>query len=606
MKTFRFLGLLFLPISLVILTSFSTWLSLPFAAQNPPTTDLPSRLLSVANNYQVLLPDWQRISFGTMPPIQKSGSINIDGFLKRWAAGDTPDKYLTLDDIEEALRPDLLSLNTIAKTVSNLELNTVALDAFPLVEKQTLQHLAEVVPNLGQTNTAQIPPIAALIQANTPKTDIYTPLSTLLAQNPALGKLKLNQIDLSSYTISDIPNIDAVQLSNFAGWQDTLISGVPGLNALPLTSFPIPLAELGNTVARIDFIWGKAEKRRQRTISGSDVAGFSVPCEGQNCPYIELDNLENLGRNVRGKFEGRSWISGKYQQVEGGWGCLKAMNGGKEPTGRLPYGSVFKVVVMEANEKTDTVDTALFFRFKNACGATPYFIGPVPFLTYKVNAPIFIGTLDSPQTRSISTPTSAKDVALVIPGASNTPTVKNTAQFNCQSGQFSQGVYLDKLSKSIAGIESSGGNYSAVGSYVCAEGGSNCGVSLGKYQFMSYNKYTQEQIVQVSGGQEFLTKLSQGYQPSDPEVFQFFPPTAQEAAFQNSIADKINLTSKEIDPTTGQNFSGERLIERVAQKHFGGDRSQVDSKAKDIFGRLSLKNYGEDVLKSYKQNFQGC
>lgn len=50
----------------------------------------------------------------------------------------------------------------------------------------------------------------------------------------------------------------------------------------------------------------------------------------------------------------------------------------------------------------------------------------------------------------------------------------------------------------------------------------------------------------------------------------------------------------------------ERLIERVAQKHFGGDRSQVDSKAKDIFGRLSLKNYGEDVLKSYKQNFQGC
>ncbi|MBW4435220.1 MAG: M23 family peptidase [Pelatocladus maniniholoensis HA4357-MV3] len=606
MKTFRFLGLLFLPISLVILTSFSTWLSLPFAAQNPPTTDLPSRLLSVANNYQVLLPDWQRISFGTMPPIQKSGSINIDGFLKRWAAGDTPDKYLTLDDIEEALRPDLLSLNTIAKTVSNLELNTVALDAFPLVEKQTLQHLAEVVPNLGQTNTAQIPPIAALIQANTPKTDIYTPLSTLLAQNPALGKLKLNQIDLSSYTISDIPNIDAVQLSNFAGWQDTLISGVPGLNALPLTSFPIPLAELGNTVARIDFIWGKAEKRRQRTISGSDVAGFSVPCEGQDCPYIELDNLENLGRNVRGKFEGRSWISGKYQQVEGGWGCLKAMNGGKEPTGRLPYGSAFKVVVMEPNEKTDTVDTALFFRFKNACGATPYFIGPVPFLTYKVNAPIFIGTLDSPQTRSISTPTSAKDVALVIPGASNTPTVKNTAQFNCQSGQFSQGVYLDKLSKSIAGIESSGGNYSAVGSYVCAEGGSNCGVSLGKYQFMSYNKYTQEQIVQVSGGQEFLTKLSQGYQPSDPEVFQFFPPAAQEAAFQNSIADKINLTSKEIDPTTGQNFSGERLIERVAQKHFGGDRSQVDSKAKDIFGRLSLKNYSEDVLKSYKQNFQRC
>ena len=136
---------------------------------------------------------------------------------------------------------------------------------------------------------------------------------------------------------------------------------------------------------------GRAEKRRQRTVSGSDVAGFSVPCEGENCPNIELDDLENSGRNIRGKFEGSSWISGKYQKVEGGWGCLKSVNGGEEPTGRLPYGSAFKVVVMEPGEKTDTVNTALFFRFKNACGATPYFIGPVPFFTYEVNAPIFIG-----------------------------------------------------------------------------------------------------------------------------------------------------------------------------------------------------------------------
>jgi hypothetical protein len=46
---------------------------------------------------------------------------------------------------------------------------------------------------------------------------------------------------------------------------------------------------------------------------------------------------------------------------------------------------------MEPTETTDTVDTALFFRFKNACGATPYFIGPVPFFNHEVNAPIFIG-----------------------------------------------------------------------------------------------------------------------------------------------------------------------------------------------------------------------
>lgn len=382
MKIGRFIFSLFLATTSIYLTS-------PSPAQNQP--NLPNRLISNTTGKQILLPDWQRISFSKMPPIQESGSIKINGLSRKWNAGDTPDKYLTLGDIEPALKPELFSLSNIAQIINYPDLNTFTLDKFPLLGKQTLQHLAEIVPRLSETNTAQIPALAALLKAKYPQTNINTSLSNLLSQNPALGNLKLNQIDLSSYTISDIPNLDAVQLSQFINWQNTLIKDIPGLNTVPLASFPLPLRESGNTFARIDFIWGTAEKRRQRTVSGSDVPGFSVPCSGQKCPYIELDDLENSGRNIRGKFEGSSWISGKYQQVAGGWGCLKSVNGGKEPTGRLPYGSAFKVVVMERNEKADTVDTALFFRFKNACGATPYFIGPVPFLTYKVNDPIFLG-----------------------------------------------------------------------------------------------------------------------------------------------------------------------------------------------------------------------
>jgi hypothetical protein len=380
MRIDRFIFYLFLFAAIIYVTS-------PSLAQIQP--NLPTRLTPLATGKQILLPDWQRISFSQMPAIQKSGSIKTNGLSRQWNAGDTPDKYLSLDDIDEALKPQLFSLSNITNKISAP--NTSTLDKFPLLGKQSLQHLAEIVPNLGETNITKIPAIAALIISKSPQTNINTSLSNLLSQNPELDKLKLNQINLSSYTISDIPNLDAVQLSNFTGWQNTLIKDIPGLNTVPLALFPIPLTESGNTVARIDFIWGTAEKRRQRTVSGSDVAGFSVPCQGEKCPYIELDDLENSGRNIRGKFEGRSWISGKYQQVEGGWGCLKSVNGGKEPTGRLPYGSAFKVVVMEPNEKTDTVDTALFFRFKNACGATPYFIGPVPFLSYKVNSPIFLG-----------------------------------------------------------------------------------------------------------------------------------------------------------------------------------------------------------------------
>ena len=385
MKIGQFITLKVFPI---LLASISIYSSSTFAQSQ---TNLPTRMISSEEGKQVLLPDWYRISFNNMPPIQESGSVKVNGLSREWNAGDTPDRYLTLGDIDEALKLQLFSLSNISSLSNYSDLNTSSLEDFPLLREQTIQHLVEVVPNLGQTNTDGIPPIAALLKAESPQTNTNTSLSNLLSQNPTLGKLKLNQIDLSTYTISDIPNLDAIQLSNFKGWENTLIKDVPRLNAVPLATFPLPLTEVGNKVARIDFIWGNAEKRRQRTVSGSDVAGFSVPCEAEDCPHIELDDLENSGRNIRGKFEGSSWISGKYQKVEGGWGCLKSVNAGKEPTGRLPYGSAFKVVVMEPSETTDTVDTALFFRFKNACGATPYFIGSVPFFTHEVNSPIFIG-----------------------------------------------------------------------------------------------------------------------------------------------------------------------------------------------------------------------
>ncbi|NJM23412.1 MAG: hypothetical protein HC836_43520 [Richelia sp. RM2_1_2] len=382
MKISQFIILKLIPIILASIAIYSS------SSSAQSQTNLPTRTLPSEEGNFILLPDWQRISFNQMPAIQNGGSIKVNGFSRAWNAGDTPDKYLTLGDIDEALKPQLFSIRNIT---NEKNLKNFSLESFLLLGEQTVENLVEVIPNLGQTNAAKILPIATLLKTESPQININTSLTKLLSQNPTLRNLKLNQIDLSTYTISDIPNLDAVRLSNFKGWENALVKDIPGLSDVPLASFPLPLAELGNKVARIDFIWGTAEKRRQRTVSGSDVAGFSVPCQGEDCPHIELDDLENSGRNIRGKFEGSSWISGKYQKVEGGWGCLKSVNGGKEPTGRLPYGSAFKVAVMEPDEKTDTVDTALFFRFKNACGATPYFIGPVPFFTYEVNAPIFIG-----------------------------------------------------------------------------------------------------------------------------------------------------------------------------------------------------------------------
>jgi hypothetical protein len=130
-------------------------------------------------------------------------------------------------------------------------------------------------------------------------------------------------------------------------------------------------------------------------------------------------------------------------------------------------------------------------------------------------------------------------------------------------------------------------------------------------------------IAAKPGGQEFLSQVEQGHQPTLAELFEFFPPADQDRAFIADMANKIQVTQEQIDPATGERFTGdspslrdaatetllserlrqrERLIERVAQKHFGGDYSKVDGNGSDALGRLSLKDYGKTALASYRNS----
>ena len=75
---------------------------------------------------------------------------------------------------------------------------------------------------------------------------------------------------------------------------------------------------------------------------------------------------------------------------------LSGVNGGKEPTGRMPFlKAPFKMILAEPDETTDEVEMKLAFRFGfvDPFGNehfTPYFI-EVPFMTFKVNDIIFLG-----------------------------------------------------------------------------------------------------------------------------------------------------------------------------------------------------------------------
>jgi hypothetical protein len=594
--------------------------------------NLPTRIVEVANPQsrlpatKVLLPDWSRISLAQLPGISQSGAIDGSPYSqtlgydlsRTWNVGMTPDQYLKLGDISEALQAEEFSLQAIqanalgtvpeANTdINSIDLNKIALSEFPLIGEQTLSHLAQVVPELAKTQVNNITPVATLLKSQGIAASNLT-LAQVLTQYE-VGQMKLGQIDLSKFSISSIPNLDAVQLQQFTGWMNSNVSDIPGLGQVPLGLMPNPITEIGSLVMRIDVVYGPTENRRNNTISGSDVQGFSVPCTVKDCAYLELDDLENTGRSDRSKLEGKQWISGKYQEVEGGRGILKAVNNGREPTGRLPFGKAFKVVVMEPDETTDTVDTALFFRFCAwRMGCTPYFIGPIPFFSYKVNSLIFVGNLSEQRTNTASLPTGAtREPKAKTTNGTGVREKINPCTFSSASqsitDQSFSGIDLRSLSNAIAEIESAGsGDYKAIGIHTCADGGLNCGRALGRYQFMSFNPYAVQLIAAKPGGQEFLSQVEQGHQPTEAELFEFFPPADQDRAFMADMANKIQVTQEQIDPATGQPFTGDRLIERVAQKHFGGDYSKVDGNGSDALGRLSLKDYGKTALASYRNS----
>jgi hypothetical protein len=355
--------------------------------------------IPVTNNRNLALPDWNQITFNSLPGIKQNGSFILPTNLisqlgynpsRQWFAGQTPDQYLMLGDFQNALFLQEFNLTHISQR-TGFNLSQLSLANFPLIGKQSIEDLTEAIPQLLTIPIGQIPPINDLI-----KTEINTYFSSnltlgqLLNNLPQLAQLKLEELPLEDYAIGDIPFLEDTALKNFKYWQGEMISQIPGLGNVSFSQFPNPPQPQGAGVGLIDLAFSNAEKYANRAISGSYQAGFHVPCSG-GCPHVELG-----GNPV---INGTQWVSGQSQSVRGGEGILSAVNNGLEPTGRHPFGDAFKVVVWDTNEMTGSADTALFFRICQETafvdlGCTPYFIGPIPFINYSETDPIFLGSRD--------------------------------------------------------------------------------------------------------------------------------------------------------------------------------------------------------------------
>ncbi|MGP1385727.1 MAG: M23 family metallopeptidase [Thainema sp.] len=387
-----------------------SWNSLP--ARSSPQPDLP---IPVIQDEDVgLRPDWTQITLRSLPAIATSGSFDAPTDLihqlgydpsRRWQAGQTADQYLRLGDFQDSFQLQQLTLSDIAALVG-LDEQTLRLADLALLRWQTLSDLVQAIPTLADWPVAQVTPLADVLKGTI---NLQGTIAEVI-QDSVLADLSLAELNLESYALSAIPGLMETPLDAFRDWQRSVIGDIPGLADVPVAAFPHPMVEPGMVMGRVDVVFGAAESERTTTISGSDVDGFAVPCQTR-CAHLELSQPEWI--------KGRQWISGQYQQVNGGRGVLASVNGGREPTGRHPFGPAFKVVVLETDEATGTAETGLYFRFcvRNSVvdlGCTPYFIGPVPWLPVQEEGWVLLGSLQSELTELTTTESAA------AAGAANT------------------------------------------------------------------------------------------------------------------------------------------------------------------------------------------
>ncbi|MBW4675162.1 MAG: hypothetical protein KME52_14415 [Desmonostoc geniculatum HA4340-LM1] len=337
-----------------------------------------------------LIPDWSKMKFQDMI-VSESGHVTYPtdrgNQTRTWQAGQSIGDFMELGDFEDAnLNIEKLNIKAISQALA-IDLDGLKLDDFGVIKTQTLSDLVKAIPELANQSARSVAPIADFLRQMGISTNqrIGNVANYYNLDNIPLG----NEIDLSKYKLTSIPGIENSSFDEFANWQDTLISDIPGLKDLSWNNFPtVPEPDL-SFVGQVDLPLGDIEANRIRSISGSYQEGFNVPCNQNNCVHFEASGL--------GQTTGAQWISGKVQKVKGGYGILAVANGGLEPTGRHPFGKSFKQVVWDIDESSGSVNTAMFFRFCKTIPfvgrtCTPYFIGPVPFITYHEKDPIIFGS----------------------------------------------------------------------------------------------------------------------------------------------------------------------------------------------------------------------
>ena len=403
-----------------------------FLSNTATASDIPTvtyEMLGEDNSSAGILeaPDFSSITFRSLGSFSESGAISGDydtyagyGLSRQWYEGDAVVDVLKLGDIDDSFGVGQFRLAEIVAR-SGRQPRDVTLDQIGFIKSQTVGSFVKANPQLKDKLIQDVPPLIdaiALIYGDRGKVLLELPVRILVDRNNKITKLSLNKnvkklaqtespkfdvsefemgnLDLSEYSLEDVEGIGDSFVEDYEDWKDEYLGDIEGLADISFDDFPSPIATTLAFISRVDTIWSDAHGQIKpgHSVSGSNQAGYAVPCQ-HSCAHIELDDIENSGRDIRWISEGRRWMLGKDPNnanicpeapwgVDGGEGVLGILNCGKEPTGRNPYGPGFKVALWSVDETKDEAGTAIFFRICKRgipdLGCTPYFIGPIPFL----------------------------------------------------------------------------------------------------------------------------------------------------------------------------------------------------------------------------------
>ncbi|WP_036489114.1 hypothetical protein [Myxosarcina sp. GI1] len=164
----------------------------------------------------------------------------------------------------------------------------------------------------------------------------------LFAVIPELGDVPLSALPIEKLLVRDLDGLADTALDRVPKVANRYLSELGNLSQTPGTMLAVDTAMIlltGDVFGRLDISFaGEVETPITYVLSGGTKNQIFLPepCLEKSCKHFEIvEVLSGLAGTLNGfgSVRGKAWVQGSSQEVPGGKGFLRWVNGGKERTG---------------------------------------------------------------------------------------------------------------------------------------------------------------------------------------------------------------------------------------------------------------------------------